>query len=229
MQGKAAELAHSLTLLSQGNEPVDLAYALMCETMDVLGLTGFDKAFHNLEHLANRQPAKVLDVSSKKPAALYCHVIEADQCEATVSPGANMHLKCDSLAAIYRPGLAASYLWQAAVICHTIDLVSTDLACLCCLCVSSNTALRHAYVHQAVCNKLVQRRSSGQPMLKCAARCRARCTSTTSSCLELPQWGRPASKHFTASCQTCWLRYETSLDCQVGFQTALVSPMPVQI
>lgn len=118
MQGKAAELAQSLTLLSQGNEPVDLAYALMCETMDVLGLTGFDKAFHNLENLANRQPAKVLDVSAKQSAALYCNMTEADQCEVTVLPVANMHLTCDSLAAICQPGLAASclcrQLWAAA-------------------------------------------------------------------------------------------------------------------
>lgn len=63
VQAKAAELAHTLSLLSKGNEEVDMAYALMCETMDVLGLVGFDKAYHNLDNFGNRQPAKVLDVS----------------------------------------------------------------------------------------------------------------------------------------------------------------------
>lgn len=62
VQSKGAELAQALSLLSKGGEVVDMAYALMCETMDVLGLVGFDKAYHNLDNLSNRQPAKVLDV-----------------------------------------------------------------------------------------------------------------------------------------------------------------------
>lgn len=55
-------MAQALSLLSKGGEAVDMAYALMCETMDVLGLVGFDKAYHNLDNLSHRQPAKVLDV-----------------------------------------------------------------------------------------------------------------------------------------------------------------------
>lgn len=70
VQAKAAELVRSLTVLSKGDEAVDLAYALMCETMDVLGLAGFNKAYHNLENLSHGKPAKILDVRAQSICSL---------------------------------------------------------------------------------------------------------------------------------------------------------------
>ena len=70
VQAKAAELVRTLTVLSQGDEAVDLAYALMCETMDVLGLAGFNKAYHNLENLSHGKPAKILDVRAQSMCSL---------------------------------------------------------------------------------------------------------------------------------------------------------------
>ena len=75
MQHKTAELGSALSRLSKAGEPVDMAYALMCETMDVLGLAGFNKEYHNVDNLSKKQPAKVLDVSSSAIAvAMHAHL-----------------------------------------------------------------------------------------------------------------------------------------------------------
>ena len=64
VQQKASELGNALATLSKPGEPVDLAYALMCETMDVIGLAGFNKDYHNVNSFSVGQPAEVLDVST---------------------------------------------------------------------------------------------------------------------------------------------------------------------
>ena len=43
-------------------EPVDMSLACMCETIDALGLTGFDKPYHNIECFKEGQPAHMLNV-----------------------------------------------------------------------------------------------------------------------------------------------------------------------
>ena len=62
MQHKVAELGNALATLSKAGEPVDLAYALMCETMDVIGLAGFNKDYNNVNSFSKGRPAEVLDV-----------------------------------------------------------------------------------------------------------------------------------------------------------------------
>lgn len=64
VQHKAAELGNALSSLTGAGEPVNMAYALMCETMDVLSLAGFNKEYHNLRCLSKGQPAQVLDVGA---------------------------------------------------------------------------------------------------------------------------------------------------------------------
>ena len=38
----------------------------MCETIDALGLAGFDKAFHSIEAMSQGQRAHLLDVSQRQ-------------------------------------------------------------------------------------------------------------------------------------------------------------------
>ena len=45
-------------------EPVDMSLACMCETIDALGLTGFDKPYHNIDCFKEGQPAHMLNVRS---------------------------------------------------------------------------------------------------------------------------------------------------------------------
>lgn len=44
-------------------KPVDMSEACMCETIDALGLAGFNKAFHSIEAINQDQRADILDVS----------------------------------------------------------------------------------------------------------------------------------------------------------------------
>ena len=56
-------------------EPVDMSEVCMCETIDALGLAGFDKAFHSIEAVGQGQLAHLLDVSQpqdKTPANIMC-------------------------------------------------------------------------------------------------------------------------------------------------------------
>ena len=55
------QLVDALAALG-GQEPVDMSLACMCETIDALGHTGFDKAYHNVEAFKKRQPARMLNV-----------------------------------------------------------------------------------------------------------------------------------------------------------------------
>lgn len=55
------QLVDALAALG-GQEPVDMSLACMCETIDALGQTGFDKAYHNVEAFKKRQPARMLNV-----------------------------------------------------------------------------------------------------------------------------------------------------------------------
>ena len=45
----------------------------MCETIDALGLAGFDKAFHSIEAIGQGQRAHMLDVSSHSQSKSSCH------------------------------------------------------------------------------------------------------------------------------------------------------------
>ena len=45
------------------HEPIDMSEVCMCETIDALGLAGFDKAFHSIEAVSKGQRAEMLDVS----------------------------------------------------------------------------------------------------------------------------------------------------------------------
>lgn len=81
VQHKAAELTSALSKLSSGGEAVDMAYALMCESMDMLGLAGFQKEYHNVKHLSKGEPAEVLDVCSALPiitATLWPRIEESE-------------------------------------------------------------------------------------------------------------------------------------------------------
>lgn len=44
-------------------EPIDMSEVCMCETIDALGLAGFDKAFHSIEAISRGQRADLLHVS----------------------------------------------------------------------------------------------------------------------------------------------------------------------
>lgn len=44
-------------------DPIDMCEVCMCETVDALGLAGFDKAFHCIEAIRRGQRAHMLDVS----------------------------------------------------------------------------------------------------------------------------------------------------------------------
>ena len=57
------QLVDALKLLGD-KEPVDMSLACMCETIDALGLTGFDKPYHNIECFKKGQPANMLNVRS---------------------------------------------------------------------------------------------------------------------------------------------------------------------
>ena len=45
------------------HQAIDMSEVCMCETIDALGLAGFDKAFHSVEAISNVQRAEMLDVS----------------------------------------------------------------------------------------------------------------------------------------------------------------------
>lgn len=45
------------------HDPIDMSEVCMCETIDALGLAGFDKAFHSIEAIRQGQRAHMLDVS----------------------------------------------------------------------------------------------------------------------------------------------------------------------
>ncbi|KAL0023129.1 hypothetical protein WJX77_004743 [Trebouxia sp. C0004] len=55
------QLVDALKLLGD-KEPVDMSLACMCETIDALGLTGFDKPYHNIACFKKGQPAHMLNV-----------------------------------------------------------------------------------------------------------------------------------------------------------------------
>ena len=55
------QLVDALKLLGD-KEPVDMSLACMCETIDALGLTGFDKPYHNINCFKEGQPAHMLNV-----------------------------------------------------------------------------------------------------------------------------------------------------------------------
>lgn len=56
---RLVEILHSIPQ----HKPVDMSEACMCETIDALGLAGFDKAFHSIEAIRQDQRAEILDVS----------------------------------------------------------------------------------------------------------------------------------------------------------------------
>jgi len=62
------QLVDALKLLGD-KEPVDMSLACMCETIDALGLTGFDKPYHNIQCFKEGQPAHMLNVRS--PVCIY--------------------------------------------------------------------------------------------------------------------------------------------------------------
>ena len=46
--------------------PIDMSEVCMCETIDALGLAGFDKSFHSIEAINQGQRAHLLDVSQRQ-------------------------------------------------------------------------------------------------------------------------------------------------------------------
>jgi len=47
------------------HEAIDMSDVCMCETIDALGLAGFDKAFDSIEAISQGQKAEMLHVSSQ--------------------------------------------------------------------------------------------------------------------------------------------------------------------
>ena len=55
--------------------PIDMSEVCMCETIDALGLAGFDKSFHSIEAINQGQRAHLLDVSQRQdkgPTNIMC-------------------------------------------------------------------------------------------------------------------------------------------------------------
>ena len=76
------QLVDALKLLGD-KEPVDMSLACMCETIDALGLTSFDKPYHNIECFKEGQPAHMLNVRSPvcgRLAAAWLVVTNSIQC-----------------------------------------------------------------------------------------------------------------------------------------------------
>ena len=63
LAGVGTQLVEALSMKGAG-QAVDMSQACMCETIDALGLTGFDTAFHNVKDFRNGKPAEMLTVST---------------------------------------------------------------------------------------------------------------------------------------------------------------------
>ena len=61
LAGVGAQLVQALSTKG-GDQAVDMSLACMCETIDALGLTGFNKVFHNVEAFKHGKPAEMLTV-----------------------------------------------------------------------------------------------------------------------------------------------------------------------
>ena len=46
-----------------GEEALDMSMACMCETIDAIGMTGFNKEFHNVQAFTSDQAPETLTVS----------------------------------------------------------------------------------------------------------------------------------------------------------------------
>ena len=66
---RLVEILHS----TAQDEAVDMSEVCMCETIDALGLAGFDKAFHSIEAIRQGQRAHLLDVSGSYTRHLQPH------------------------------------------------------------------------------------------------------------------------------------------------------------
>ena len=68
LAGVGSQLVQAL-LCKGEDQAVDMSLACMCETIDALGLTGFNKVFHNVEAFKNGDPAEMLTVSTQPSSA----------------------------------------------------------------------------------------------------------------------------------------------------------------
>ena len=55
---------HALASKEDG-QAVDMSHACMCETLDAIGLLGFDKVYQNLEAVKSGEPAEMLTVRTQ--------------------------------------------------------------------------------------------------------------------------------------------------------------------
>ena len=73
LAGVGSQLVQALQFKGE-DQAIDMSLACMCETIDALGLTGFNKAFHNVEAFKNEDPAEMLTVCSQPSDASH-HVL----------------------------------------------------------------------------------------------------------------------------------------------------------
>ena len=72
LAGVGLQLVQALSCKG-GEQAVDMSLACMCETIDALGMTGFNKAYHNVQAFRDGQAPEMLTVSLAKPClALPC-------------------------------------------------------------------------------------------------------------------------------------------------------------
>ena len=62
MAGVGAQLVQAMSSKG-GEQALDMSMACMCETIDAIGMTGFNKAFHNVQAFKSNQAPETLTVS----------------------------------------------------------------------------------------------------------------------------------------------------------------------
>ena len=68
LAGVGSQLVQALSSKG-GEQAVDMSLACMCETIDALGMTGFNKAYHNVQAFKDGQAPEMLTVSLALPCS----------------------------------------------------------------------------------------------------------------------------------------------------------------
>ena len=119
-------------------EPVDMSEVCMCETIDALGLAGFDKAFHSIEAVGQGQRAHLLDVSQpqdKGPANIMCAMTSYP---LWLRPCLALHIMAWCCAVLCCAVLCCAVLCCAVLCCAVLCCAALCSAALC----SSQIGLR---------------------------------------------------------------------------------------
>ena len=108
-------------------DPIDMSEVCRFETIGALGLAGFDKAFHSIDAISQRQRAHLLDVShqqDKGPANIMCTIT----------------LCALRLRLVLGLTICHCITWLRVVLCHAV-LCCAVLCCavLCCAVLRSAT------------------------------------------------------------------------------------------